>query len=300
LLLAPGRSAGETSRLPVLWQVSAGVDSSAVRRCRVALAAGRQHLLATCWPYARPPLTVTVSLVTTDTFRRWTAGMLPDWGIGLAAGGRRIVIDAWRSDRLDRPLGEVLLHELAHTLMAQATGPASLPRWFHEGVAQYVSGEWRLRDTISLMLEGVPDLDDLERGFAGPFPAADRAYRAALLAIRFLVARHGQDVLPQLLLATRRTGDFAAAFAQVTGESLPQFAAAFHRHHRLRFGWLLLLTRWPGLFVLMAVVLLVGLAGRRWRDRRRLRQMEQEEDGRADSLLWRAPPDDGDKPPLAH
>ncbi len=288
-------TAAGSDRLPVRWETSAGIDTATVARCRQALAAGRERLLAVCWPYARAPLEITVHLVTTDTFRRWTAGALPDWGIGVALGGRTAVIDAWRSDRHDRPLGEVVLHELAHCLLDQAAGPVGVPRWFHEGVAQHVSGEWRWRDTVSLVLEGVPDLQDLERDFAGPQPWADRAYRTALLAVRFLQQRHGEGAVPSILLQTRTAGDFAAGFARATGEPLAGFAAAFRGRHHLRFGWLVMLTRWPGLFILLACVLMVGIAGRRWRDARRLERMEREEEALRPlaSHLW-TPPARGD------
>ena len=290
------------ARLPVRWEVHPGVDSLAVRHCRRALVAGRDRLLAMCWPYVRPPRAVTVHLVTTDTFRRWTARLLPDWGIGVALGDRTVIIDAWRSDRRERPLGEVLLHELAHALLEQAAGGVPLPRWFHEGVAQEVAGEWRWRDTVGLLLEGVPDLDDLERDFHGPLPAADRAYRAALLAVRLLEREHGPAVTRRILLATRQTGDFGAGLTRATGWTPEQLAAAFRRTTRWRYGWLVMLTRWPGLFVLMAVVLVVGWIGRRWRDRRRLQEMEREEAAaaRPPSHLWPAsgPPDD--EPPTRH
>ncbi len=43
---------------------------------------------------------------------------------------------------------------------------------------------------------------------------------------------------------------------------------------RLRFGWLVALTRWPTLFVLMALVLLVGAGRKLILARRRLAAMD--------------------------
>ena len=45
----------------------------------------------------------------------------------------------------------------------------------------------------------------------------------------------------------------------------------------LRFGWLTLLTRWPGLFVVLALVLVVGAGRKIFLTRRRLAQMEDED-----------------------
>ena len=71
-----------------------------------------------------------------------------------------------------------------------------------------------------------------------------------------------------------RARAFAPAFLAVTGESDTAFAAEFAGAMRLRFGWAVLMTRWPGLFVLLAVAFLVGGARKLVLARRRLAAME--------------------------
>ena len=44
----------------------------------------------------------------------------------------------------------------------------------------------------------------------------------------------------------------------------------------LRFGWLVVITRWPALFVLLALVLFVGAVARLIRNRRRLAAMDDD------------------------
>ena len=56
-------------------------------------------------------------------------------------------------------------------------------------------------------------------------------------------------------------------------ERMQEFARAM----RLRFGWMLFLTRWPGLFVLLALVLAVGGARKIVLTRRRLAAMEDDD-----------------------
>lgn len=77
--------------------------------------------------------------------------------------------------------------------------------------------------------------------------------------------------------AVGRTGDFETGFLEATGESVAAFSEAFAARMRLRFGWLVMLTRWPTLFVLLAVLLLVGAVRKTVQTRRRLASMEDDE-----------------------
>ncbi len=250
---------------------------------RAALASRGAALRDELWPFALPPARIELHLVDTAAFRDTLRGRVADWGVG-AASGRTAWVDCQRMPAVGRTVGYVALHEVAHCLLNQALGRASVPSWFHEGVAQQVSGEWRFRDTVSLIMDGgVPDLRGLEGRFPHNTHWADRAYRTSLLAVQTLRDRHGDRVIPDLVLATRQRGDFGAAFAEVTGEDDTAFADRFARSMRLRFGWLITLTRWPTLFVLMALGFALGAVLRIRRTRRRLEEMVDHEEERPDS-----------------
>lgn len=83
--------------------------------------------------------------------------------------------------------------------------------------------------------------------------------------------------MPRLLAAVRRTGDYRAAFAEATGAPLEVFEDRFADADALR--WAVMLTRWPSLFVLLALVLAAGGAARLVRNRRRLAAMPDDEAG---------------------
>ena len=74
--------------------------------------------------------------------------------------------------------------------------------------------------------------------------------------------------------ATVHTPDFEAAFFEVTGQSLEAFSLDFDRAMNLRYGWLVMMTRWPGLFVLMGLIFAVGAIRKIIQTRRRLAEME--------------------------
>lgn len=225
------------------------------------------------------PDTVSCLVLGTAEFGRLFRGALPDWGVGVAlAGGSVIALDHERLPAVGRGAREVFLHEMTHALLMRESGGADLPAWLHEGLAMRLSGEWRFTDTVSLALEGrVPDLWDLR----GPFPAvagrAQRAYLTSELAVGRLLSEHDPGVVPRLLAAVRRTGDYREAFAEATGAPLEVFEDRFRRSMELRFGWLVLLTRWPVLFVVLALVLAAGAVARLARNRRRLAAMADDD-----------------------
>ena len=220
--------------------------------------------------------TVYCLILGSEAFAANFSGRLPDWGVGVAVPtGRLIALDHSRLPAVGKGEKEVFLHEMVHALLFQACPDSRLPAWFHEGTAMLYSGEWRFRDTVSLALEGrVPRLDRLR----GPFPStaagADRAYRTSLLAVSRLQDRHGPDVVSHLVEATARTRNFETAFHEVTGQSLEAFSTDFDRAMNLRYGWLVMLTRWPGLFVLMGLIFAVGAVRKIIQTRRRLAEME--------------------------
>jgi hypothetical protein len=225
------------------------------------------------------PDTVTCLVLNTEAFQRHFAGRLPDWGVGVAVpSGKVIALDYTRVTKVGRGLREVFLHEMVHALLFQGTRGAWLPAWLHEGTAMLYSGEWRFSDTVSLVLDGnVPDLSRLQGRFPVPHDRADRAYRTSLLAVSRLQENFGETVIADLVSETKSSGDFPTAFARVTGQDLGGFQAEFATAMRLKYGWVLFMTRWPGLFVLAALILAAGAIRKIIINRRRLAAMDDED-----------------------
>ena len=225
--------------------------------------------------------TVVCLVLDTTTFQGHFGTRMPDWGVGVAlSNGRVVALDYTRLSVVGRGTREVFLHEMVHALLFQGAQGQWLPTWLHEGAAMRYGGEWRFTDTVSLVLDGqVPNLAALQGAFPGSAYRADRAYRTSLLAVDRLIERFGPEVIADLVAATARVGNFSDAFVEVTGTTDTTFYAEFAAAMRLRFGWLVLLTRWPSLFVMLALLLLVGGTLKFVRARRRLAEMADEEGG---------------------
>lgn len=265
----------------VVFQVEDETGQEAARKCHEIWLDEGPRLTAELLPsdsgFAAPD-TVTCLILNTPSFQQYFGGSLPDWGVGAAVpSGRTIALDYSRIPAVGRGLREVFLHEMVHALLFQGTAGAWLPTWLHEGAAMLYSGEWRFSDTVSLVLDGsVPDLSRLQGRFPIPQDRADRAYRTSLLAVSRLREGFGEDIVGELVAETKNTGDFPTAFALVTGEELADFQAQFATAMRLKYGWMLFLTRWPGLFVILALVLAVGATRKIMVNRRRMAAMEDD------------------------
>lgn len=231
-------------------------------------------------PAGSPQDTVTCLIMETRTFQDRFGSTAPDWGVGLAfPSGKVVALDYNRLPAVGRGIRGVFLHEMVHAILFQGAGETWLPTWFHEGCAMRYSGEWRFSDTVSLVLDGyVPNLDRLQGRFPASPLTADRAYRTSLLAVTRLQDQFGDDTPGNLVAAARRTGNFTTAFQEVTGTSLDEFTTGFASAMKLRLGWLVMLTRWPTLFVLMSTIFAVGAGRKMIRNRKRLAEMAEEEE----------------------
>ncbi len=279
----------------VVFQVETEAGGDAARRChKIWLEEGPRlttELLGS-GPGEVSADTVTCLILNTDSFQKHFAGSLPDWGVGVALpSGRAVAVDYSRLPAVGRGLREVFLHEMVHALLFQGSNGAWLPAWLHEGSAMLFSGEWRFSDTVSLVLDGrVPDLSRLQGRFPVPHERADRAYRTSLLAVSRLREGFGEEIIADLVRETKISGDFSLAFAQVTGQELGEFQHDFSAAMNLKYGWMLFLTKWPGLFVLAALIFAVGATRKIIINRRRLAAMDDFQDA-AD---WPPKPDSQD------
>jgi hypothetical protein len=261
----------------VIFQLEAAPGEPALRACQQAWNSYGAALTAALLPAGTRPDSVGCLILTTAGFGRLFGGRLPDWGVGVAVpSGRLIALDYERLPAIGRTAREVFLHEMTHALLFQGSRGVWLPTWLHEGIAMQLSGEWRFVDTVSVALSGrLPDLYHLRGPFPGSAAPADRAYRTSLLAVGYLQSQYGEDIVIRLVSAVTVTGDFAAAFTEVTGDDIALFEARFAGAMKLKYGWLVMIFRWPTLFVLMALVLAIGAIAKIVRTRRRMAEMEE-------------------------
>jgi hypothetical protein len=209
------------------------------------------------------------------------ARQVPAWVVGLAFGDSDIVLfpQRVRSYPYDS-LESVLRHEITHLALTVRAGGEGLPRWFHEGVAMAVDGDWGIRGQLRLLVEmvrepGTADLTGLFDARTQPEGALAYAMSAALVAD--LQRRHGADA-PGRIAARVATGEtFLAAFQHETGETPDEAASRAWRLYRRWTNWVPAVTSGSAIwFGIMAVAAAAYGAVRRRRAKRRA-QWDREE-----------------------
>ena len=221
------------------------------------------------------PVTIYVAS-TGDEFRALTYGGVPDWGAGCAFPDRGIIV-LRNPVTAPNPLHmeDVVAHEIAHIAAGRILSGVHVPRWFHEGIAMTLAGEWRLPRSSALAGAGpggvVIPLAELGVAFPAGADDAMLAYSESFYAFRFLMEEAGQATPAEILSGVAAAGSSLADFER-------DAVASFEK----RFGWGVFLTRWNVLFAVLALLLLVGGGARLVRWRRLLREWEAEERGRSD------------------
>lgn len=215
-------------------------------------------------------------------FNEAAGGGVPDWSAGVAVPSRRlIVLPDYRtpSSALSDP-AVVLRHEIAHLALAEYL-PGTIPRWFTEGYATWVSGEWdegsgwQIR--LAFMLGKAPPLDSLRLGWPRGASRARLAYLLSASAVRFLATRGGPEAFPALLRAWRREQALDPALRSVYGITLGQFEQEWVRMVRRRYGWLLALSQVTVFWGLLTFLLLAMSIPRFRRKRAQLARLERED-----------------------
>lgn len=198
---------------------------------------------------------------------RLSGGRAPQWGAGIALPSSHTIMI--RADAGD--VQEVLRHELAHLALRGAIH-TPVPRWFDEGYAAYAAGEWGRLDAVSInlaVLRGrIPDLDALNGALRGTESDASVAYALAMTAVMDAARRHPEHSLAPLIGLLGDGVPFDSALRRTTGLTPGQFAVAWHRDVRRRYGMLGWFTL-GGIWLILAVGVLVAAWVRRNLDRPR-------------------------------
>jgi len=219
-------------------------------------------------------------------FREW-AGGAPEWGSAIAfPESRRIVLQGSRAGSdAGNPL-DVLRHELAHLALHEYLGNLP-PRWFDEGYASYVAGEWGreevLMTNLALAIRGMPTLDELEASFNRGATAAQSAYALAYRAVTDLAQLDRERGLTLLLQYWKSTGSFERAMRSAYGLTVADFESRWRSHTRRQYGALALVSNVTIAGLLLLFILAPLYVIRRRRDRKRLEQMKE-----ADAVAERA------------
>ena len=170
-------------------------------------------------------------------------GMIGEGTGGVTEGAkRRVTLPlAGTLQETDHVLGHELVHAFQYDISDQRTsgsgpggGVESLPLWFIEGLAEYLSlgpvdphtAMW-LRDATRS--EKLPAIHDLDKGEYFP-------YRWGQAVWAYVGGKYGDDLIAQIFRDAVRSGDALIAFKQTTLIEEKELSANWHADLRSQYG----------------------------------------------------------------
>lgn len=198
---------------------------------------------------------------------------VPYWSAGLARSGSEVLIYGRNRNQW---LG-TLKHELFHALLGQ--NEVRIPVWLNEGLAQWHAGQMHWGGFMELGAatargQLIP-LVDLDVILSFNHKRASLAYAQSLDAVRFLIKRQGESILPYLLRADELS--FKERFEAETGEDIISFEIAWRESLEERF-WFFKISQIPGvLWAISPLIVVLAWYLKRRRGKQKLEEWEQQE-----------------------
>jgi hypothetical protein len=210
----------------------------------------------------------------------------PHWAAGVAYPAQNILLLDARVLRRD-DARQVLVHELAH-LALWRTGSGRWPRWFQEGFAMMVAGEWSLSRYTAMYRATVGEaaipLSALEAHFPERHAEVEIAYAESLSFVSHLVERHGEARFKSLIAGVAGGEPFVTSFQSVYRVDLSEEEEAWRKSLSSRYTWVPVLTATGTVWILITALFLLAYARTRRRSHERLLVMEIEEHARESAL----------------
>ena len=222
-----------------------------------------------------------------SSFRRVTVefggGTPEDWVAALAFPARGIVVlDAQRLAFQPYKRREIIAHELAHVVLGEA-GP-NIPRWYHEGVAQWLAGEQLEQEWTRLLARFASDDSMYRFAELKSFPPESQRessifYAQAHLFVLHLNSRFGTPVHPRLLDRLAAGDRFDAAFLTASGVPLAEVEDGWREALAREHSWWSFIAGGLTFFQLVAFFAVIAFLVQRGRRRRVLARMAELEEG---------------------
>jgi len=247
-----------------------------------------------------PPEEITLVVVRGHAaFERECGNSMPEWSIAAALPDRdALVVDAAQvSPATPADLRVTLMHEMVHLFLfrIERERAGRLPLWFHEGLAQYLSGQplfpaGREAFLLAASTGRLIPFDSLDREFPTAPDEARLAYLQSEAFVSHVAQRTGKAAFARLLQFYRQGGSFDDAFAAAFGSTRAEMESKWSRGLRRALPSWRFLAHPSAVLVLMALLTIAAFAVVAHRAKRQEKLWEREEADTTDS-----PPEDEER-----
>jgi len=212
---------------------------------------------------------------TQEMFLEMQPGRPPHWADGTAWPKRGIIF--LRAPKLrdgtDKPLSQVLDHELAHIILGRAFYPKMAPSWLQEGVAQLAAREYSPRMTQTLnrgvLANQLLTINELTSRFPSDPIRAELAYAQSADLVAHIRDNYGEAALHVVIDQMAEGESFTAAIRRATGRDITEIEKQWTKNRRASASWIQPLSTDSALLAMAALLLLgFGVAAIRRRKRR--------------------------------
>jgi len=217
-----------------------------------------------------------------SAFEQITGQRLPEWSAAVAFPDlNKIVLKP--GDYFNPGLySESLLHELTHIYIHACLPDNSVPVWFNEGLAMYLSNtaiSWEQSITIgnAVVAQNLLSFEDIERMIRFHKGQAGIAYIQSYLAVEYLVEQFGPHSLRDILTALKTGRNIAAAFQFALGIEYVDFEYLYVKWLKNKYWWLVFLQIKYLLWIIILGLVFLAIVIVKLRNRAVIRKWADEE-----------------------
>lgn len=214
-----------------------------------------------------------------EEFDGLTRNALPDWSSAVSLSKDRIVLSPLAGKKMD--LEHILPHEIVHCLINDAAGVAFVPCWFHEGMAEMLSGGLGIRSRWLLTAKSIRgellSFIEIQRIFSADQSVASVAYDQSHLAVNFLAELHGAGIYAAIIKGLDNGDSFQLAFENATSVSPERFEALYLQWVRDNYNVKTLLSFLPGTWTAILLIAFLAYAATKFRNRRTIKRWDRED-----------------------
>ncbi|GBE31889.1 hypothetical protein BMS3Bbin05_00792 [bacterium BMS3Bbin05] len=156
-----------------------------------------------------------------------------------------IVLDLSRMSVHPLNIELITIHEMTHLVLHHYIREENLPKWFDEGVAQWVSGISEMINPHSgdllkkaVIYRKVIPFYDIENRFPADRNGFALAYEESLNIIEYIESQYGETAVRNIILRLERGERFSDAVRNVVPEGLVKVERSWRRSLEIKYTWL--------------------------------------------------------------